>query len=176
MLYWTGHNDGIGCNDLKRQIYYFLALAFLLGPEIQAQENFRVQAGSGLKMEVEKENWQPSLRIILPDAELPENSIMILFPEHVTVRRHGQADAEHLYLYRPGKTGEKTKWRKVNNTLEYQRSFNGGLHMTAKATLHENGVSFEYTFTNNSEINYDMVTAVTDPRITSIFYSAPNFY
>src|SRR5690349_9728496 len=41
--------------------------------------------------------------------------------------------------------------------------------MVARATLEDDGVRFGYEFTNRSSVEYDMIYAVTDPRLTGIF-------
>src|ERR1041384_7029517 len=42
--------------------------------------------------------------------------------------------------------------------------------MRARATLEADGVRFQYRFRNRSEVAYDMVYAVTDPRLTALFH------
>ena len=148
----------------------FVSATFLSCSEIRTQENLRVQLKDGLQMAVVKENTQPTLRIILPGAQPSDNSIEVLFPEHVTIRKHGHSEAEQLYLFQPGNKGERPSWRSIDRSLEYERNFPGSIHMLARATLEEYGVRFEYVFTNRSEVEYDMVYAVTDPRLTSIFH------
>jgi len=54
--------------------------------------------------------------------------------------------------------------------LQYEKDFQGGLHMLARATLEDDGVRFRYEFVNRSEISYEMIYAPTDPRLTSIFH------
>jgi hypothetical protein len=88
----------------------------------------------------------------------------------VTIRKHSHSEAEQLYLFQPGSKGERPSWRNIDRSLEYERNLPGGIHMLARATLEEYGVRFEYVFTNRSEVEYDMVYAVTDPRLTSIFH------
>lgn len=53
----------------------------------------------GLRVVVSPSNTQPSLLVMLPGHSEPD--VEILFPEHVTVRKHGASDVEHLYLFRP---------------------------------------------------------------------------
>jgi hypothetical protein len=77
-----------------------------------------------------------------------------------------------LYLFQPGNQGERPLWRIAGRSLEYEKNFGGGIHMLARATLKESGVDFEYTFTNSSEVKYDMVYVPTDPRFKSIFHDA----
>jgi hypothetical protein len=42
--------------------------------------------------------------------------------------------------------------------------------MLARATLEDDGVRFHYKFSNGSDVMYDMIYAVTDPRLTSVFH------
>jgi len=58
----------------------------------------------------------------------------------------------------------------VGNSLEYDRELPGPLHFVARATLDSDGVRFRYLFQNRSAAAYDMVYAVTDPRLTSMFH------
>ncbi|MGQ0815464.1 MAG: hypothetical protein ACT4O1_13585 [Gemmatimonadota bacterium] len=53
--------------------------------------------------------------------------------------------------------------------LEYEMDLMG-VEMLARATLEDDGVRFRYEFRNQSDVAYDMVYAVTDPRLTSIFH------
>jgi hypothetical protein len=94
---------------------------------------------------------------------------MVLFPEHVTIKKKGDQSVEHLYVFRPGNQEERPSWHVTDKSLEYEMNFPYGLHMLARATLEEHGVHFEYTFTNRSDVEFDLVYAVTDPRLTSIF-------
>jgi hypothetical protein len=96
-----------------------------------------------------------------------DHSIDVLFPEHVTAVKHGDSTAEQLYMFRPGLQGERPRWRRVGRSLEYQRDLPGDLHLVARATLENDGVRFRYEFTNRSAVAYDMIIAVTDPRLTS---------
>ena len=56
--------------------------------------------------------------------------------------------------------------RRSGNSLEYERELSGGVHFLARATLEDNGVLFHYEFLNRSSKDYDMIYAVTDPRLT----------
>ena len=93
----------------------------------------------------------------------------VLLPEHVTVRMHGASDGKHLYIFRPGAVGEAPAWKRDGNRLEYAKDF-GEIHFLARVTLTEDGILFHYEFVNHSKSDYDMVTAVTDPRFRAVFY------
>jgi hypothetical protein len=121
-------------------------------------------------MIVAEQNAQPTLRIVLRGQPESDRSIEVLFPEHVTVRRHGSADAEHLYRFQPGGQGERPAWRRVGSSLEYERELPGAVHMLARATLELDGVRFHYEFRNRSDVAYEMIYAVTDPRLTGMFH------
>jgi hypothetical protein len=42
--------------------------------------------------------------------------------------------------------------------------------MLARATLELDGVRFHYEFRNRSDVAYEMIYAVTDPRLTGMFH------
>jgi dienelactone hydrolase len=139
-------------------------------PSPAGRERLGVRSASGLELAVADENAQPTVRVLLPGRAPSDSSIMVLFPEHVTAVRRGRGEAEQLYLFRPGPRGERPPWRRVGSALEYQRDLPGGVRMLARATLEDDGVRFRYDFTNRSAAAYDMIYAVTDPRLTSIFH------
>jgi hypothetical protein len=96
--------------------------------------------------------------------------VEVLFPEHVTAKKQGATEAQHLYLFRAGRQGERPVWKKAGSSVEYERDFFGGVHMLARATLQDDGVDFHYEFENRSDVDYAMITAVTDPRMTGVFH------
>lgn len=146
------------------------ALSQELPRSIQNGIGLRLQNGSGLRLLVAAENTQPNLRILLPGSADTDRTINVLFPEHVTARRHGTAEAEQLYLFRPGREGQRTVWQRAGSSLQYERDFQPGIHMVARATLEDDGVLFAYEFTNRSSVDYDMIYAPIDPRLTGIFH------
>jgi hypothetical protein len=125
---------------------------------------------TGIRLVVASENTDPTLAIILPGHEDGDRTIEVLFPEHVTVREHGDTDVQHLYLFRPGHHGGQPGWQQVGHSLQYEREFDGGLHMLARATLQDDGVRFRYEFSNRSQTSHELIYAPTDPRLTSIFH------
>ena len=129
-----------------------------------------IQNGTGLRLLVAAEDNQPSLHVALAGSADSGRTIYVLFPEHVTARRRGAQEAEHLYLFRAGRQGQRPRWRSIGNALQYERDFDPGIHMLARATLEEDGVRFSYEFVNRSKVDYDMIYAVTDPRLTGIFH------
>jgi hypothetical protein len=129
-----------------------------------------IQNADGLRLLVAPENTQPTLRIVLPDRPDTDSAIEVIFPEHVTANKQGSSESEHLYLFRPGSQGEPPVWRQVGQSLQYEREFKDDIHMLARATLEDDGVLFHYEFLNRSSVAYDMIYAVTDPRLTSIFH------
>jgi hypothetical protein len=129
-----------------------------------------VQNKDGLRLLVASENTQPTLRIVLPGHPDTDNAIEVLFPEHVTVNKKSGGESEHLYLFQPGQQGEAPAWRRVGQSLQYERDLPGDVHMLARATLEDDGVLFHYEFLNRSDVAYSMVYSVTDPRLTSIFH------
>jgi len=120
-------------------------------------------------MTVDAQDRNPALAVTVPDGPRNDRSFKILFPEHVTVRMHGENNARHLYIFHPGTEGEAPVWKRDGHSLEYAKDF-GQIHFVARATLSEDGILFHYEFVNHSMTDYDMVTAVTDPRFRAVFY------
>jgi hypothetical protein len=112
----------------------------------------------------------PALAIVLPGYSDSDRSIEVIFPEHVTAKRHGSSEPEHLYLSNGRQQALKAVWRQTGNSVEYECDLTGGIHFLARATLEEDGVLFHYEFLNRSNSDYDMIYAVTDPRLTGIFH------
>lgn len=129
-----------------------------------------VRNSIGMQLRVAEENTQPTLRIVLPGHPISDRAIEVIFPEHVTVRSRGSADANQLYLWQPGQYGERPLWRRSERTLAYERDLPGPVHMLARATLEEDGVRFHFTLRNQSDKTYDLIWAPIDPRLTSIFH------
>ena len=132
-------------------------------------QTLEVRNASGVRIATVTEDSNPALSVVVPGGPESERSSKILVPEHVTVRAHGQAEPKHLYIFRPGRQGNSPQWTKAGNALEYARDF-GEIHFAARATLVEDGIVFRYEFANHSAIDYDMATAVTDPRFRTVFY------
>jgi hypothetical protein len=144
--------------------------AVFCAAQVHAQAPAAIQSSSGLRLLVANENTQPTLRIILPGHPDTDRAIEVIFPEHATARKQGNVEPEHLYLFRPGPQGEQPAWRQVRQSLQYEKDFKGGVHMLAGATLEDDGVRFHYEFVNRSGAAYEMIYAVTDPRLTSFFH------
>jgi hypothetical protein len=138
-------------------------------PFAGTSQTFDVHNSSGLRMSVDTDDRNPALTIVVPDGPEGVRSSKILFPEHVTVRAHDHREQEHLYMFRAGTQGDSPAWKETDNALEYARDF-GQIHFVARATLKDDGVVFHYEFTNHSGIDYDTVTAITDPRFHGVFY------
>jgi hypothetical protein len=128
-----------------------------------------VSSTTGLRLIVDADNSQPKLRVVLPDAAESDRSIEVIFPEHVSGRRRGRPDVEQLYMYRPG-LAARPAWRQRGQSLEYEMELAGSVHLLARATLDDDGVRFRYEFRNRSASAFDMIYAVTDPRLTSRFH------
>jgi hypothetical protein len=141
-----------------------------LSVALVAQEPINLANSEGLRLSISEADTQPALTIALPGEPSNPPAIRVLFPEHVTAKKLGSTDAEQLYLFRPGLQGEKPRWKRSQNSFEYQRDFSAGIHLLARATLQDDGVLFHYEFENHSNVDYPMITAVTDPRMTGIFH------
>ncbi len=74
------------------------------------------------------------------------------------------------FLFQPGQYGERPLWRRSERSLEYERNLPGPFHMLARATLEEDGVRFHFRLRNQSDLTYDLVWAIVDPRLTSVFH------
>ncbi len=127
-----------------------------------------VNRSTGLRLEV-IDNKAPMLRILLPRQSVADRGIEVIFPEHVTARQHGKNDPEHLYLFSDRSQAFQPDWRRIGNSLQYEIDWAPGVHLRACATLQNDGVRFDYYFTNNSTVSYDTLQAVTDPRMLSVF-------
>jgi hypothetical protein len=143
---------------------------FGAGTTTHAQTPSVVQNASGMRLAVAGENTDPTLHIILPGHPDSDRTIEVIFPEHVTVRKSGETEGQHLFLVQPGQQEDQPAWQQVGQSLQYEKDFAGGLHMLARATLEDDGVRFHYEFVNRSKASYEMIYAPTDPRLTSIFH------
>jgi len=139
----------------------FVSVVSIAFPVAAAQNS--VQNASGVKLSVAEEDTQPALKVVLSDE--PGVAVKVIFPEHVTVKERGVNDAEHLYLWRPGKVGESPTWRRVGSSLEYESELRQGVHLLARATLENDGILVHYKLKNGSKSDYEMVLAITDPRM-----------
>lgn len=127
-----------------------------------------IRNADGLRLVVADQK-APTLRVILPGAPDNDRSIEVIFPEHVTARLHGDTEAEHLYLSSSPPANRPT-WHQRGSSLEYEMDLKGEIHFFARAMLQDDGVLFHYEFTNGSQKDYEMIYAVTDPRLTGIFH------
>jgi len=122
---------------------------------------------SGLTLQVADENADPSLWLSVGDEASGQKAVFILFPEHVTVRRHGTNEAEHLYLWQVGRNDSHPNWVHLDNALQYEREFAPGIHFLARVSIESDGVLYHYEFDNRSGVDFDSVQAITDPRMLS---------
>lgn len=138
-------------------------------PTLGRSQTPKIQNQAGVEMTVDTKDHDPALSVTVPDGPPDDRTFKILVPEHVTVRRRGEVDAQHLYIYGRNPADLAVTWKKFENTLEYSTDF-GQIHFVAKATLVDDGIVFRYEFTNAGPTNYDMITAITDPRFRAVFY------
>jgi hypothetical protein len=127
----------------------------------------QITNAAGVRLTADEENSLGALRILLPGQPDSDPAIWILFPEHVTAVERGKTESQRLYLFRPGKHATRANWHRTGQSLEYQAEFDPGIRMNASATLEDDGVRYKYEFTNASQLDYDMMQAVTDPRMIS---------
>ena len=129
----------------------------------------QIQSPSGLRLLVAERN-DPVLAILLPGHQELDRSIEVIFPEHVTIRRHGSSEAEHLYLFGARNQTGKPAWRQTSDSVEYERDLGEEVHFLARATLQDDGVLFHYELLTHSSTAYDLIYIPTDPRLTGIFH------
>jgi hypothetical protein len=130
-------------------------------------QSLSVDNASGVTVRVATEHSDPSLWLDVSDEPAGQDAVLVLVPEHVTVRRRGRNEAEHLYLSRPDKYGSRSSWTRVRNTLQYEKEFAPGMHFLAQVSLESDGVLYHYEFVNHSDVDFDSVQAITDPRMIS---------
>src|SRR5246127_1865663 len=120
---------------------FFLCATAVLSVALGADaQELVVTNRAGVRMHVDQANTDPSLKILLPGQLASDPGIEVLFPEHVTARPQGGTEVQHLYLFRPGKQKLQPLWRLDGITLEYKMRLEGGIVLTARATLEEDGV------------------------------------
>jgi hypothetical protein len=127
-----------------------------------------VRNDAGVRLSVDEQNDLPALRIAVSSAQ--DSDLWVLFPEHVTVVERGKTESQQLYMFRGGRQPRSTQWRRSGQSLEYRTEFQPGIRMIANARLDDDGVRYRYQFTNVSRFDYDMVQAVTDPRMISPYF------
>jgi hypothetical protein len=161
-------------STIRSILIHFWLVPFLFlqacGTTPSAQELALSDPVSGIRLHVVQEDTLPALKIVLPGQPASDPGILVLFPEHVTAREHGKSDSEHLYVFRPGAQSSRPAWRRVGQSLEYDMELRGGVRLVARATLEPDGIRFHYNFINHSKSDYDMIQAVTDPRMISPYF------
>lgn len=155
--------------SLKTAMWAFVALVLGVVGIPSGQDLPAIRNVAGLQLLVVAENPDPLLRIVRPGHAASDRSIEVLFPEHVTVVRQ-DGGGEHLYLFQRGRGGNRPQWSRTETSFEYRRELPRRVDFLARASLEEDGVRFHYEFTNRSSVGYDVITAVTDPRLTSLFH------
>ncbi len=162
--------------SLPRQLFARICATVLLslplivrGGLCHAQTSPPIQNRTGVRMTMDTVDHDPAIRLQIPGTPEVDCTFTILFPEHVTVRALGSAEATHLYIYRPGQTTNAPQWKTGPDSLSYEADL-GNVRLGARATLEGDGIRFRYDFQNKSDIAYDMASAVTDPRFRILFY------
>ena len=146
------------------------ANAGIAAENVEGRQDFVVRNRAGMRLMVDEENTLPTLRIVLPGRPDSDRSITVVFPEHVTVRKRGSTASNQLYMWEPGRSGERPAWRRSDRSLEYERELSGGIYVLARATLEDDGVRFHFGFRNRSDQAYDLIYAPIDPRLTAEFH------
>jgi hypothetical protein len=92
------------------------------------------QNADRLRLVAAEQNTQPTLRIVLPGRDPADSTIEVIFPEHVTARKKGATEAEHLYMPTTDH-GAAPAWRQAGQSLEYEKELPGGVRFLARATM-----------------------------------------
>jgi hypothetical protein len=152
-----------GCNDAVQTGVSVSA------PSVQTLniQTLSVANASGLTLHVADEHAAPALWLSIPGEPSGHDAVLVILPEHVTVRKHSTNEVEHLYLWRSGEAGSRPNWVRTGNSLQYTSDFQSGIHFLARATLEPDGVLYHYEFDNGSDIDFDSVQTITDPRMLS---------
>jgi hypothetical protein len=138
-----------------------------------SSDELAVVSPSGFRMRVAEQDSDPTLWLSVPGEASGQNAVLVLLPEHVTVRRHGTKEAQHLYMWQPGKRGARPHWVRIGDALQYESDLALNIRFLARASAQPDGVLLHYEFTNNSDVDFDSVQAVTDPRMVSpLFHDA----
>ena len=126
---------------------------------------------AGVRLQAYSENGAPALKLMLPGWSESDSAIVVIFPEHVTATPHGANEPRHLYLSASPRAIADPHWQRNGQTLTYTLALDGGVAMTASATLEEDGVRYRYEFASTSSQGYDTIQAVTDPRMNCALLS-----
>ncbi len=158
---------------MSRKVKYWLLcynLLFSINSLFAQTQLTLTQPQSGIKLIVTNKTF-PLLKILLPGQPTTNRGIEIEFPEHVTGLNEKTNRIEHLYLVTRGNSNRRTvpEWKIEGNAMTYETTLNGNIKMTARATMDSIGVSFIYTFINNSTIPYKHFQAVTCVKLYSVF-------
>lgn len=155
---WMSIFIAASCNSANRLGTHTLA---------SRSSSLALSTPSGLALQVAEEYSDPTLWLSISNEPSGQNAVLLLLPEHVTVRRHDINEAEHLYLWRPGRLHASQNWLRSGNALQYERDLASGIHLVARVSLQLDGVLVHYEFDNDSDVDFDSVQAVTDPRMLS---------
>ena len=103
-----------------------LTIGWVVGPSPTRAQNtvdsadvhLPIQNAAGLRLLVASEHTSPVLRVVLPGLPTSDRSIDILFPEHVTVVRQGQPSGQQLYMFSPGRSGDRPPFSRSVGSLD----------------------------------------------------------
>lgn len=127
-------------------------------------------ATTGIHLEVVQQDTLPALKILLPGQPESDPGILVLLPEHVTAREQGKSESVQLYRFSPGLQSGRPVWRRVGQALEYEMDLSAAVRLIARVTLESDGLRFHYDLVNSSDTGYDMIQAVTDPRMITPYF------
>jgi hypothetical protein len=161
------------CRLISDRMKQILIVSVLLAVTTvdQAQTGLAItDRSSGLSVLVVNKDL-PLLKILLPNQPLSDRGIEVEFPEHVTGVNKSNGKVEQLYFVSLGNRNKRTApvWKLEKNTIIYDTDLQDGVHLTAKATLEPDGLSYSYIFTNRSGNGYQNLGAITCVKLYSVF-------
>lgn len=156
--------------NLRRQFLAIVSVAFTCALPLDAQNFAPLHNKEGLTLLLAPEISAPTLRVLLPNRPPTDTTITVIFPEYIATRKHGSSTEERLYLFQPGESDRPPLWHRSADAIQYESNLRNGIHLLARATLADDGVLFHYELTNTSEVTFDVLSPVTDPRLTGIFH------
>jgi hypothetical protein len=154
----------------RRRFVQWVTALCASGVPVAAQTFAPLHNSEGLTLLLSPEISAPTLRVLLPGRPQSDTTITVLFPEHVITRKHGSSVEQRLYLFQPGESDRPPLWHRTAEAIQYEADLTDGIHLLARATLDDDGVLFHYELTNNSAVAFDMVSPVTDSRLSGIFH------
>ena len=144
----------------------YLMIALLSATTVLAQSPRVLTNSTGVRLVLDERADSTSLKALLPNQPDSDPGIRILVPEHVTAKPSERTEALQLYMSTRSDQPRR-EWHTTRNSFDYRMSLPMGIGITARVTLEGDGIRFRYDFSNHSSTRFDMIYAVTDPRMVT---------